>query len=828
MEQTASSQEKGLRRLSRGAIDRMLAGQALPGLHTIVKELVENALDAESPSVRVSISEYGLDWVEVADKGTGIAFESLKVMCQFGGTSKIDEYEDLHQGVQGFGFRGEGLAAMRVVSDLEVVSKVKGANVGYKACYSKDLEEPTITEVNCSEGTIIRIISPFSNEKAKREELTKNCKNFFKNITDTVQTYAVVMPDKLFEIQHYINGKNSTICSYIKTSSVVSRIREVCGYSISGEIGECFYEDDQVNLKAYLTTNVQSGSFKLSQGLKRSDLRVAINNKPADVPSFIKNLMDRIYTQYNANGKYFALLLLTMPGSWLDINMSKDKREMLIKNKEAIAKIINETVSKCLEDVQGVKVVCSQRNSTRFSTSASRDTNQRIREVVETQSNVELKQNNTLNNLQEDKENLLFKESNTANRSSWAAAKSMPEIQSLKLDNISAMIDESGYPDYKHTKMEPETPNFQHQIDQLPPLEPMKVYFRSVTPSANQYADPYTPLILGNRPSTLNSERSSQAADIEHNLGHIDTSLNSKLEEYYPIKRGSESISLEILFQKPTRRVKTDASFENDDIFAKPNTQATRMINDQAPLCMMKKEARMKELRSALISRLKAEDLNEHQEKFVQKHFSELRIIGQFNKGFIICKWKDYDGRYIVIDQHAADEKNNYERLKRDLKVSSQGLVQSIPVKLSLSEFNTLKDNISTFSENGFKVKLSEDSANNEFKVEIIGMPNVFYWRYDKIDFYDLLYLVQNHGSYSEDIMVPKAKREIATKACRSSIKIGDALDTHHMKSIVYRMSELHHPWSCPHGRPSTIIADRIYEPKLDRSKLKARLKTVF
>lgn len=208
----------------------------------------------------------------------------------------------------------------------------------------------------------------------------------------------------------------------------------------------------------------------------------------------------------------------------------------------------------------------------------------------------------------------------------------------------------------------------------------------------------------------------------------------------------------------------------------------------------------------------------------MQRHFSDLRMIGQFNKGFIICKWKQDDGRYFVVDQHAADEKYNYERLQRDVKVSIQTLIKPMVVEVSLSQLMAVEENLQIFVDNGFMLNLVNRPADNVYEVYIVGVPNMFFWQYNRQDFLDLLYLVMNHARYLDDLMVPKAKRELATKACRQSSKIGDSLDLLSMRQIVGQLKGLKHPWNCPHGRPSTIIAENIKEPKIDR---KAILKTL-
>ena len=216
--------------------------------------------------------------------------------------------------------------------------------------------------------------------------------------------------------------------------------------------------------------------------------------------------------------------------------------------------------------------------------------------------------------------------------------------------------------------------------------------------------------------------------------------------------------------------------------------------------------------------------------RFTPESFGSLRVLGQFNRGFIICHLHSQQGKYIVIDQHAADEKKNYEKLQRELKISTQTLLIPTVLHLTVLEGLTLLTNLAVFKIAGFDLEVEEDIRVNGYKVIVKGMPHLAYWTYDQKDFFDLIYLLSTQtggliASDSDTFVVPKAKRELATKACRASIKIGEALHRESMEEVVQSLGKLKHPWNCPHGRPTTIIADNARVVMLDRQSLKNRLR---
>ncbi|OEJ88547.1 DNA mismatch repair protein PMS1 [Hanseniaspora osmophila] len=195
--------------------------------------------------------------------------------------------------------------------------------------------------------------------------------------------------------------------------------------------------------------------------------------------------------------------------------------------------------------------------------------------------------------------------------------------------------------------------------------------------------------------------------------------------------------------------------------------------------------------------------------------FTQMKIVGQFNLGFIICtRQKTKDGKYdlFIIDQHASDEKFNFENLQKTTKFKSQALIQPKIMELSVIDELIVLDNLKTFELNGFRLKTQDanddvfvgDTAENKGKIAIVSLPFSKKTQFSFEDFYELVHLVKNSSNHSnETIRCSKIRAMFAMRSCRMSIMVGKPLTMKTMEKVVNNLSLLDKPWNCPHGRPT-------------------------
>ncbi|KAJ6257057.1 hypothetical protein Dda_7941 [Drechslerella dactyloides] len=187
--------------------------------------------------------------------------------------------------------------------------------------------------------------------------------------------------------------------------------------------------------------------------------------------------------------------------------------------------------------------------------------------------------------------------------------------------------------------------------------------------------------------------------------------------------------------------------------------------------------------------------------------FGKMRIAGQFNLGFILAtrqseKPQEEDANDLfIIDQHASDEKYNFERLQAETVVQNQPLVRPKVLELSAMDELVVMDNMDVLKKNGFVVEV-DDAGDVGRRCRLVSLPMSKDKVFDLKDFEELLHLIREHPSDSS-VRPSKVRAMFAMRACKSSITIGKALGPKDMKRVVKHMGELDKPWNCPHGRPT-------------------------
>ena len=188
--------------------------------------------------------------------------------------------------------------------------------------------------------------------------------------------------------------------------------------------------------------------------------------------------------------------------------------------------------------------------------------------------------------------------------------------------------------------------------------------------------------------------------------------------------------------------------------------------------------------------------------------FAQMRIIGQFNLGFIIAvrPGEDHDELFI-IDQHASDEKFNFERLQAETVVQNQRLVRPQRLDLTAVEEEVVLENRVALEKNGFLVTVDE-SGDEPIgrRCQLVSLPLSKEVVFGVRDLEELIVLLSESISTSNELSVPrpsKVRKMFAMRACRSSIMIGKTLTSRQMERVVQNMGTIDKPWNCPHGRPT-------------------------
>ncbi|CAA0832028.1 DNA mismatch repair protein PMS1 [Striga hermonthica] len=196
---------------------------------------------------------------------------------------------------------------------------------------------------------------------------------------------------------------------------------------------------------------------------------------------------------------------------------------------------------------------------------------------------------------------------------------------------------------------------------------------------------------------------------------------------------------------------------------------------------------------------------------FKKDDFKQMQVVGQFNLGFIIGK---LDQDLFIVDQHAADEKYNYERLSQTTILNQQPLLRPLKMELAPEEEIVVSMHMDTFRKNGFL--LEEDiQAPSGHRFILKAVPFSKNITFGIADIKELIYILNDShgectiiGSYRTDmadsVCAPKVRAMLASRACRSSVMIGDSLGRNEMQKVILEhLAVLKSPWNCPHGRPT-------------------------
>ncbi|KAK6343285.1 hypothetical protein TWF730_010881 [Orbilia blumenaviensis] len=185
--------------------------------------------------------------------------------------------------------------------------------------------------------------------------------------------------------------------------------------------------------------------------------------------------------------------------------------------------------------------------------------------------------------------------------------------------------------------------------------------------------------------------------------------------------------------------------------------------------------------------------------------FAKMRIAGQFNLGFILATRRSEKGDGVndlfIIDQHASDEKYNFERLQAETVVQNQPLVVPKVLELSAMDELVVMDNMEVLKKNGFVVEINDEGPVGK-RCRLVSLPMSKDKVFDLKDFEELLHLIREHPN-DDTVRPSKVRAMFAMRACRSSIMIGRTLGMKDMQRVVKHMGELDKPWNCPHGRPT-------------------------
>ncbi|MCD6407692.1 DNA mismatch repair endonuclease MutL, partial [bacterium] len=316
-------------------INKIAAGEVVERPASVLKELVENSIDAKAENISVEVKNGGKKLIIVKDDGEGIEPDDIEKIFMRHATSKIKDIEDLYK-ITSLGFRGEALYSVGAVSDVILKSRVDHLEEG-REIHIRGGKKISMKTVNMRKGTTVEVRELFFNTPARRKFL-KSDQTEFRHILNIFIPYTIVWSDIKFSLIH--NGKE--IIKLFPYQNLTSRFSEV----LNVEEENLIYEEAEipefkVKLKLIL------GNLNLKRPNKNLQF-IFVNKRPVYNYSISSSLNDVYRTVLPDSVFPVFAVMIEIPSEMVDVNIHPTKREVKIKDEKKLSLKISEIVAKLI------------------------------------------------------------------------------------------------------------------------------------------------------------------------------------------------------------------------------------------------------------------------------------------------------------------------------------------------------------------------------------------------------------------------------------------------------------------------------------------------
>ena len=305
-------------------INKIAAGEVIERPASVVKEMVENSIDAGAKNITVEIKNGGISFIKITDDGKGIAKDDVEMAFERHATSKIRTAEDLNT-VKSLGFRGEALASIASIANVELVSKTESEDIGTKIVIEGG-NILSFEEIGCSRGTTITVRNLFYNTPVRYKFLKRD---FTESgyIEDVITRIALVHPEVAIKL---INTGKTEI-STNGSGNLQDIIYSIFGKEIATNIIYVDYEYGYIKIKGVI------GKKEIAKA-NRSN-QILFVNKRYIKDKTLTSAIDQAFKEILPTGKYaFAVLNIDIPSSNVDVNVHPAKLEVRFEDENTVFK----------------------------------------------------------------------------------------------------------------------------------------------------------------------------------------------------------------------------------------------------------------------------------------------------------------------------------------------------------------------------------------------------------------------------------------------------------------------------------------------------------
>lgn len=329
--------------LDQQTIDKIAAGEVVERPSSIVKELVENAIDAGATAVTVEITDGGKKMIRITDNGGGMERDQVPLAFLRHATSKIEKVEDLEH-IASLGFRGEALSSIAAVAQVELITKTPSALSGVRYVINGGVQE-SLEDMGAPEGTTFLVRNLFYNTPA-RSKFLKSDTTEGNYVSTLMEQLALSHPEISFKYIQNKQVKLHTSGNY----NIKDVIYNIYGRDITKALLEVSYENDFMKIEGFV------GKPEISRG-NRTFENYYINGRFVKNRSIAKGIEDA-YKGFLMQHKFpFVSLHIQMEGNDLDVNVHPSKMEVRFARGTEVYDAVYETVHKALTTREMIQTV---------------------------------------------------------------------------------------------------------------------------------------------------------------------------------------------------------------------------------------------------------------------------------------------------------------------------------------------------------------------------------------------------------------------------------------------------------------------------------------
>jgi len=694
-----------IQQLDAQTVERIAAGEVVERPASVVKELVENSIDADASRVTVAVESGGIDGIRVTDDGIGMSEVALERAVEKHTTSKIGDIDDLEAGVGTLGFRGEALHAIGAVSRLTITSRPRDGGRGTELT----VEGGEITDrapAGAPTGTTVEVRDLFYNVPARRKYLKQESTEFA-HVNRVVTSYALANPDVAVTLEH--DGRETF--STTGQGNLRETILSVYGRDVADGMVEVSVDE--------LPEGPLSGVHGLvsdpeTNRATREYLSTFVNGRYVTANA-VRDAIVAAYGKQLAGDRYpFAVIFLEVDPATVDVNVHPRKLEVRFEDEEGVREQVRTAVEETLLDAGLVRSAAPRGRSA--------PDQARIQPEPTDDGGDEQSSNDQTGAAQEGPGH------------SDSSSPEKDETERGETPTISTQtVDADSYPDSEQSGQSPRAEADEHEA----PTADRSADSDSGTgrQQTGSGADP-----------TVGAEHSQRTAD-------GDTARKSQRDE------------------KPTDQ--TGDPSETTD-------RAGTKFRDAG----------------------EQQRLGEGESAAQYETLPSMRVLGQFRDTYIVGETAE---GLVLIDQHAADERINYERLRESLDgdTTTQALAEPVEVEVTAREAAMFSAHTDALAQLGFQAEQT-----GEHTLTVRTVPSLVAEAADPALIREVLGDLVTGEAAATDTVEGAADALLADLACYPSVTGNTSLTEGSVVDLLARLDECENPYACPHGRPVVIELD--------------------